>query len=1023
MLLRISSSTILVPPSYDPGVHGQGPTSLKAGITKGFDLRKDNPMIRYAVTGADISKFRDIDGKQTFAEWIKPEHLSEEGAKPALARELGATPDQSYQIVESRKKLSAFDFDDTLAETNNKVLVTHGDGTISELNSEQFATFVPQELDKLDFSDFDNVEVEKVLPGFDKLKAAIAKGNDVVILTARTMRAEADIRKFLNHKLGEDAAKVKFKGVGHSSPQAKANYLDNAIKKYGYESVYFIDDSQKNLDGVKQVLKDKVETELADYGIKLDESRKVDLGKSLDDIVTQRTGVKGTKFDAVDIKNAQNKWRLKFWLPPSAEDLKGLVYSIIPGGKDGQKALEFFDTTIFKPFSEAMAKFDQEKIQGFKAVKELAKKFDLDKDIGNGLTAEQAIRIFLFRENGSDLEGVSQDKIDHAVAYVLTERGVKGLVGKIQKSANYSYDTFEADTWLAGSLQGDLFGYYNSVRRKELLEPWKNNWDNMFTKENLNKLKVTHGEAFVSALENTKQRMWSGRNRTVNPDGSTNKLMDWINNAVGTTMFLNMRSATLQMLSTVNYLFEPGTMRGFSSGFASTVVDLWNSDYLKSRRGEAGFDMQAAEVAATLNNPNGFKKMVAKLIQFGFKPTKAIDSFAISFFGAAFVNGQIKNGVPKQEAIRRWREVSEENQQSARPDKISQIQAGPLGRVIFAFGNTPFQYARITKRSTQDLLSGRSKNPGKDAAKIVWYGALQSLIFTQLQNAINLFDDDEDEDDKQKEWAINSFITSYLKAFGLGGAVAAGAYPVLNDLKKMAEGERIAADTFLLDAVSVSPPIQSRLRKLNKIRRSAQYNGEDLLDPRTEEFWKALGYGLNVGANIPLDRAITKLNNLSDIVNEENGFNNELLLALGWSKWQLGISDQQKKKSSTIDPFDKDEEIDFDPFLEDQEDFDPFAEEDDEFSPFNRDEVGQILNDGTIQVDPNLSPLEREKTIKHEMEHLRQMQEDGLDYDDNYIYYKGKKHMRRDGKIRYNGRWHEEGAKGLPWEAAAYKAE
>ena len=57
------------------------------------------------------------------------------------------------------------------------------------------------------------------------------------------------------------------------------------------------------------------------------------------------------------------------------------------------------------------------------------------------------------------------------------------------------------------------------------------------------------------------------------------------------------------------------------------------------------------------------------------------------------------------------------------------------------------------------------------------------------------------------------------------------------------------------------------------------------------------------------------------------------------------------------------------------------------------------------------------------MEHVRQMEEDGLDYDDDYVYYKGKKHMRRNGKIRYNGRWHEEGGKKLPWEAEAYKAE
>ena len=99
--------------------------------------------------------------------------------------------------------------------------------------------------------------------------------------------------------------------------------------------------------------------------------------------------------------------------------------------------------------------------------------------------------------------------------------------------------------------------------------------------------------------------------------------------------------------------------------------------------------------------------------------------------------------------------------------------------------------------------------------------------------------------------------------------------------------------------------------------------------------------------------------------------------------------------------------------------------EDDGFEdvPFNRGAVGQANNDGTIDVDPNLSPLEREKTIKHEMEHVRQMEEEGLDYDDNNVYYKGRNHRRKDGKIRYANKWVPEGDPRLPWEAKAFAVE
>ena len=51
------------------------------------------------------------------------------------------------------------------------------------------------------------------------------------------------------------------------------------------------------------------------------------------------------------------------------------------------------------------------------------------------------------------------------------------------------------------------------------------------------------------------------------------------------------------------------------------------------------------------------------------------------------------------------------------------------------------------------------------------------------------------------------------------------------------------------------------------------------------------------------------------------------------------------------------------------------------------------------------------------------MNEDGLDYDDNSISYKGRKYMRKDGKIRYGGSWKPEGDKSFPWESAAYEVE
>ncbi len=46
-----------------------------------------------------------------------------------------------------------------------------------------------------------------------------------------------------------------------------------------------------------------------------------------------------------------------------------------------------------------------------------------------------------------------------------------------------------------------------------------------------------------------------------------------------------------------------------------------------------------------------------------------------------------------------------------------------------------------------------------------------------------------------------------------------------------------------------------------------------------------------------------------------------------------------------------------------------------------------------------------------------------LNYDDNFVYYKGDKHPRVGNKIEYKGRKYLEGSSKLPWEAAANKVE
>ena len=78
-------------------------------------------------------------------------------------------------------------------------------------------------------------------------------------------------------------------------------------------------------------------------------------------------------------------------------------------------------------------------------------------------------------------------------------------------------------------------------------------------------------------------------------------------------------------------------------------------------------------------------------------------------------------------------------------------QAGPLGRIILAFANTPAQYARLMQKAASDLKNGRGDTK-TNLSKIVYYGMVQNVIFNALQQALfaMAFDDEEPDEEKEK---------------------------------------------------------------------------------------------------------------------------------------------------------------------------------------------------------------------------------------------------------------------------------
>ena len=74
--------------------------------------------------------------------------------------------------------------------------------------------------------------------------------------------------------------------------------------------------------------------------------------------------------------------------------------------------------------------------------------------------------------------------------------------------------------------------------------------------------------------------------------------------------------------------------------------------------------------------------------------------------------------------------------------------------------------------------------------------------------------------------------------------------------------------------------------------------------------------------------------------------------------------------------------------------------------------LGKANNNGSITLNSKLKdPKQIDDVIEHEKVHLDQMKRGDLDYDDDNVYWKGKKYSRASMK---------EGAKNLPWEKEAY---
>ena len=156
----------------------------------------------------------------------------------------------------SEKGISVFDFDQTLANTTENVIVNMLDGTSKEITAAEFANSASDleaEGATFDFSQFENVKGATKGPFFELAQKINDKfgSKDIFVLTARPQSADVAIHAYLKG-VGLEIPIENITGLEDGRPESKANFVVQKVAN-GYNNFFFGDDAYKIVKAVQKV--------------------------------------------------------------------------------------------------------------------------------------------------------------------------------------------------------------------------------------------------------------------------------------------------------------------------------------------------------------------------------------------------------------------------------------------------------------------------------------------------------------------------------------------------------------------------------------------------------------------------------------------------------------------------------------------------------------------------------------------------------------------------------------------------
>jgi len=135
-------------------------------------------------------------------------------------------------------------------------------------------------------------------------------------------------------------------------------------------------------------------------------------------------------------------------------------------------------------------------------------------------------------------------------------------------------------------------------------------------------------------------------------------------------------------------------------------------------------------------------------------------------------------------------------------------------------------------------------------------------------------------------------VDSQLKGLGIAGAAMVAAKNTLMKIYEESEKKTPEFEKAAIEALSFSPAISSKYRKIVGGLKSFSWNRKEMKEKGFSLDNPAYLAGAQIVTaftNIPLDRVVKKINNIRGIMSEQSQMWQKVSMSLGWSAYDVGL--------------------------------------------------------------------------------------------------------------------------------------